>query len=734
ADDSKKNSELSSDVNLPGIMKIFGDAISPGANYKSVMATRESSARELVKTAVERYGIPRQQAKLYALCEVVGKHGFQEDYIRPLNDHERPLILQSYWKPIDGHCRRFEIRRKSKVFKKQTKDNETRDINLQAKRLFDKRRKRNSLDATTSILDSSVENVAHADASHDTVSQNLPDAPSTTDIKVTETWEIRDSVTPPVPHLLTLQGADETVRDGDLVRYLDREEILVGSDVSDFKLHAPGVLPHHCVIKRHLETFFDEMQNYKASPELLVNGVRVTSKHALRHGEVLTIGKNIMYMYKDPTSSVNLGSVLSLSFGKAEDNEIKISSDPIINEQNNDTKTELSYEVENEDQILDEMFDLFSTNDFDHSKSALVPSTLLCHVITHACLNFDQTSKNELLLKVASNLQTMVLVNLCNGLLKSQNATRNVSIQEIQTHSPPQHLLPSLRPVFFWMSNSLEIFEFLQKDLIPHIHDRHKLLYFRNVVDPKIIEDAEAFEINEEILGLLEEVVMYAFQQLVYYLTKTLYGSLPAILDCNPFSDAESPLSVDHVIELYSSAREMTEQYCVNQQIGDQLFAYLFFFTNVSLFNTLMEEDKSTNAATFTCDPSFTEIHPNDGRQQSPVSFKDSASTHDNSTVVRPHYPDFLPESESRGNEVFIVDIKKGKKGLGVGLVDGTITSLGMPGIFVRSLVPDGPSSKHMHSKHHDIITCWLQEGRLQLGDRILAANGVSLINMSYHE
>ena len=44
-----------------------------------------------------------------------GAVDFVEDYVRPLSDYEKPLILQSYWKPLDGHCRRFEIRLRSQV-------------------------------------------------------------------------------------------------------------------------------------------------------------------------------------------------------------------------------------------------------------------------------------------------------------------------------------------------------------------------------------------------------------------------------------------------------------------------------------------------------------------------------------------------------------------------------------------------------------------------------------------
>ena len=39
----------------------------------------------------------------------------EEDYVRPLTDYEKPLVLQSFWKPLDGYCRRFEIRKRSMV-------------------------------------------------------------------------------------------------------------------------------------------------------------------------------------------------------------------------------------------------------------------------------------------------------------------------------------------------------------------------------------------------------------------------------------------------------------------------------------------------------------------------------------------------------------------------------------------------------------------------------------------
>lgn len=46
--------ELSSQLSVPGILKIFGSDICQGTHYKSVLATTHSSAKELVREALER--------------------------------------------------------------------------------------------------------------------------------------------------------------------------------------------------------------------------------------------------------------------------------------------------------------------------------------------------------------------------------------------------------------------------------------------------------------------------------------------------------------------------------------------------------------------------------------------------------------------------------------------------------------------------------------------------------
>lgn len=80
-----------------------------------------------------------------------------------------------------------------------------------------------------------------------------------------------------------------------------------------------------------------------------------------------------------------------------------------------------------------------------------------------------------------------------------------------------------------------------------------------------------------------------------------LYIALPAIIDTNPFTDddddeentssAEKDVhpSVDVIPQIFQQILDAATEHQVHPQIISQLFAYLFFFSNASLFNALME-------------------------------------------------------------------------------------------------------------------------------------------------
>ena len=242
--------------------------------------------------------------------------------------------------------------------------------------------------------------------------------------------------TPPCPYLITLQGNEDN-----LIHSLDKQEVLIGSDVTDFRLVAPDVLHHHCVIKKRLEIVFSEKDDFEAvnrwcvtinplnpSAEVRVNGGRISSKHALQHGEMLSVGKHHLFMYKDPSSQINLSSLVNLSYLKTNadsDNcsteahgsstSLNQASSPRDDEKDtakflNHIETLLNYHVENEDKILQDIFHYISNFDNFPNKLVLFPATMLCHCVIHSSLNFDSQAKTDLLLKIASTMQTLVLV------------------------------------------------------------------------------------------------------------------------------------------------------------------------------------------------------------------------------------------------------------------------------------------------------------------------------------
>ncbi|XP_016383351.1 ras-associating and dilute domain-containing protein [Sinocyclocheilus rhinocerous] len=155
-------SELSNHITAPGILKIFGTEICEGANYKSILATTRSSARELVKEALARYSLSKEDADDYVLCDVIGCIGNQcwrTECVRVVGDNEKPLLLQSLWKPREGFARRFEIQRKATVEENNSKDQDTvtAGINAQARKLQKTRCRGKSVPLDVCVSDDAVD-------------------------------------------------------------------------------------------------------------------------------------------------------------------------------------------------------------------------------------------------------------------------------------------------------------------------------------------------------------------------------------------------------------------------------------------------------------------------------------------------------------------------------------------------------------------------------------------------
>ncbi|XP_077462222.1 ras-associating and dilute domain-containing protein isoform X3 [Stigmatopora argus] len=658
--------ELSTQSSAPGVLKIFGDEICAGANYKSVLATPRSSAHELVKEALERYSLNKDGAHSYVLCDVIGRlEGvgglWRTECLRAMGDNEKPLLLQELWKPREGHARRFELRRRAEVdeLNAKEKDTITADINAQARKL-QRNRAKGALTLPRSGNSSMCRSLSETSLNQLAVGDEpkryyctLPGPYRGREVaSVGRRKEdvgqggVRHSLYQS-PHLLLLQGFN---KQDCLVYLLNRDQHTVGQETPSARpnicLFSPDILPLHCRLCRvpapfhHSkpdETESDPQQRSSCvavepvlNATVLVNFSRCERSTTLRHGDLLSFGAHYIFLYKDPTGAKplpaqtlarlrSLGQVYDT--GTEEVGTCKLCGSTLKDRTATATavtttrrsfkpqpvkprcggtltgtdagrsgqkrKLQLEFEPAQEDQLLNRIMSLIEPGGDDHK---LTPAYLLCLCIQHSASTFPPGSFGKLLLKIVRRIQTV-----------AWEKTKDLAQKQAQHQDPASlsllnisDLIPDLQTIFFWMSNSIEILYFIQQRAPSYTHN------METVQGSKESLLSATISANEEAMSILEEVIMYTFQQCVYYITKALYVVLPGLLDCNPFpmdssepcwkGGAGFPEPVRRVLQVFQSTQELLQGYQVHPEIQAQMFAYLFFFSNVSLFNQLVDK------------------------------------------------------------------------------------------------------------------------------------------------
>ncbi|TRY85017.1 hypothetical protein DNTS_016188, partial [Danionella cerebrum] len=677
--DPDDSSELSSHITAPGILKVFGPDICEGANYKSVLATRRSSARELVKEALSRYSLSKaHDAGEFVLCEVIGsvsECGWRTECVRLVSDHEKPLLIQSLWKPREGFARRFEIQRKTSLEEKQTReqDTETAGINAQARRLQKSRSRGKSVPADarfrhsrfkslseTQLTDPDAGSDSHkephldqspyrprdlhpnpdpkqteadskecaelhpnqnpdskpridqdqdSDTKEETDPEHNPDPDINPDLqsslgpkKDPDSSQINDSnpdpeiqtcrdsecepeqlnwIHPPddCPYLLLLQGYNHrqvpafcgqspVFEDPVLYALTSRctvfgrqPEHTQGAAVQSVCLWAPDLLPCHCSV--HREDATDPSSRFLlsalGSAKVKLNGAAVDPDVRLLSGDILALGDHYLFMYKEPWSP---GSPLLCSRCSLLERRVgfrDLQGAPLT----------LEYEPEQESRLLEL---IFSSEGHSHP---LTPGFLVCLCVQRSVIRFSRADLRRLLLKSAAWTQS----SICE---KAED------LAALPPETSDLELMEALEPMMRWMSNSIQIHHFIQEEL-------PKLL---NVVCQEREEQEEErialLSAREEALLVHEELLMFSFQQCVYYLTKALYALLPAVLDTHSAPVAASgedsvPLDLQRLIHMFLNTLQKLRDAGVHPQIRTQLFSFLFFFINALLFNQLME-------------------------------------------------------------------------------------------------------------------------------------------------
>uniref|UniRef100_A0A8C8VPM9 Ras interacting protein 1 n=1 Tax=Pelusios castaneus TaxID=367368 RepID=A0A8C8VPM9_9SAUR len=637
--------ELSSQPQLPGILKIFGGAISRGANYKSVLATPRSTARQLVREALERYGVaPEEEEGGYVLCDVVGRFegpggAWQAEHLRPVGDTERPLVLQDVWKPKAGLSRRFEVRRRREVERAgEAEDNETAGINAQARRLQKSRsraasggpapkeradnlslrrsisdmnlsaRKRRERKAVLSVAGAEVGPAGEEQEGEVAPTQEaeLPDGGT----KAGGAEELVDGasleqlsqclIQPPDqhPYFLLLLSYDKQ----DFVIYVmtrrrhvfgRRPQPDKGGYVDTF-LCAPDILPRHCCVQEAEPVLGSALVRPFRGAAVTLNGRPLVREAELHPGDLLGLGQHFLFMYKDPRTSQPRPAWLPrpwASPGLAGAFSCQACGRSLQERQDafqayvESREPELRYRPQEEEALLKEIVHLQGATTFN-----LAPAFLLGLCLEHSTRVLEPGHFPQLVARIAQLVKEAVWEKIKEvGDRQPENQqdkgqVRALSIEEVAA---------DLRPLMLWMANAMELLNLVQKKVL----DMEKELDLEGSSHDALL--SSDLETCDEAMVVLDEVIMSTFQQSVYYLTKTLYSALPALLDSNPFTAtadlshaqelSSMPEGIRGTLAIYQATLELTKECELHPDLVSQTFGYLFFFSNASLFNTLME-------------------------------------------------------------------------------------------------------------------------------------------------
>ncbi|KAK2156679.1 hypothetical protein LSH36_207g01027, partial [Paralvinella palmiformis] len=657
--------ELSTEECSPGILKVFGDSITPGANYKSVLAVTTSTSRELVKEALERYGIAKRKSGHYVLCDVIGHFMnyssdleanddryslspdnslWTEECIRIIGDNERPLVLQKFWKPSEGYARRFELRKRSDLM--IIEDRDTSGVNANVRRLLMSKVK---YDSTASSIDStseleSVQGAADDEPSSKKFNRNTHQPRRTVGDRRTN--ERRDERTARVktpttcPFLVSLHGYDPSQ---DCALYpIAHRCVKVGSDrkllPKNLYLTAPDILLKHCELRLSMRTERSSALDARdggnggaslrvqihihEGADVRINGIPKTSRMELRNGDIIDFGDFYQFLYRDPYAPKSTAPDVSRYLSGQDHRSVQPSrvqsvvgdvpvSSPRVpangetptatdrydvpgvensalewrlarsaGYDDDQSKLKLAYSMEREDELLQMIINLTVDRD---ELFTLTPAYLLSMAVDYSAAKHDQICTRTLLLKLATKIHNSVLKSRI--IFIAQHLAPNLSNDP---HTATGQLLSDLCPIIVWMVNALELFHHFRQHLIDYLMDPE--------LSPTSQTRASVATAGDEVIGTLEEVVMYTFQQTVYYLTKALYICLPAITEGNPFQDDSRTdtqtgrPTMDYLIAVYQMTLERLRDYKLHPGVVSQLFCYLFFFTSTSVFNSLMSK------------------------------------------------------------------------------------------------------------------------------------------------
>ena len=463
-----ENAELSTDQSTPGVLKLYGETVVPGVQYKSVLASCRSTAQELVKQALERYGLSKTDYTKFVLCDVVGRYdctetissstGSSQDckmdsnkwepmYATVLSDNDRPLMLQQFWRPTDGYLRRYELRQRAYVPADNDAD-DTSGLNDNARKILISKLRPGAIplfDASTMSQDSTRLNIntkVHQDDSDGDM--------STRKSKTGKICTHENNAPIPLknPYFLNLRGFDVK---RDKTTYLIKfKRFNIGNpqfktqlqrqidDVPMLSVFAPDINAVHCSIKVYTfkksngsrnpaserNNYFLELESF--NDNVSVNGNGISGKVLVKSGDVINLGLYYVFLFKDCSKGFDIPLSLpwlpvpSTSRG-SDDSESESVDSKLGTLSTDDTDESISAPVTerltfayNRDHELEQVKYICAIiQQQDTARTyALTVAFLFSMYIEHASVKFERRQLKHLFLRILLSVRESVAVSI----------------------------------------------------------------------------------------------------------------------------------------------------------------------------------------------------------------------------------------------------------------------------------------------------------------------------------
>ena len=391
-----------------------------------------------------------------------------EDCIRIIGDNERPLILQSYWKPAEKYSRRFELRSRQDLLAiedgagagiseripgdnlEHTLNHSVDNIPLEIRKREDKPRSSPRYTSKNQQQTSSGSprhttkdrQQAKGDKTKGNGRQTRGSGQQTSKGSVEqEKVKVKMEKMPTMPFLLNIRGARKTVLTCPIT-----DTVTIGRNASlltktDLHLDYKDILPQHCVLRLapkertvHLEVV--EGAVVKVNNELLQQ-----PSITLKSGDVLSFGRYVVFLFRDPNVELETEEEVELLTKSLKDTkdirhreniipsckaceklrtvpeEEELNESAIVKEwrqrrnemyENDTSRFKISYVKEREDDLLERCMGLM---DRYPNAFALTPAYMFSMIIEYCSVKYDQYHTRQLLLKVANVIQNVVWVS-----------------------------------------------------------------------------------------------------------------------------------------------------------------------------------------------------------------------------------------------------------------------------------------------------------------------------------